>query len=260
MKKIFLIEAIFISFLMMLTASPIAMADMVTVYRVDGYFNSSSSLGEFTLHPSSGLQWVLGGYVQGKTSNIGTHVPSFQTFCIEYNESVDPYGYSYTAVPNDRAIYGGLSGQQAPGEDPISKGTAYLYHQFQNGTLDSYNYTPGVGKRESSSAALQQAIWWLEGEGPAPNNYFSNLVTSKFDDPATPNYNEAMADNNGQYHVKVLNLWDVVGAGGAGGVEVYGYRHQDLLVCDPVPEPATIFLLGSGLLGLAGLARRKFRK
>jgi hypothetical protein len=28
----------------------------------------------------------------------------------------------------------------------------------------------------------------------------------------------------------------------------------------PIPEPATLFLLGSGLVGLAGFGRKKFKK
>lgn len=220
-------------FLIVFMMAPQVMGDTVKVDRIAGYFSGSG--GEFTLFPSAGLQWVLNAYVEGETKNIKQPPPvNFQSFCIERNEVIS-IGGTYTAVINTVAIAGGLGG---PKPDPISVGVAYLYYQFIKGTLAGYDYDEAAG-RGASAGELQNTIWWLEDEmsDPGVGNIFRNLVIAEFANPK--------ADNKGQYPVAALNLFTRDGG-----------NAQDLLTV--VPEPATMLLLGSGLIGLAGYGRKKF--
>jgi hypothetical protein len=217
-----------------LLIAPMAMADTVTVNRVTGYYSGNG--GEFTLYPSFP---VPSDYVPSITSGIGADGPNFQTFCVETTEFVNIPSGNYEVVFNNGAVYGNGGGNGS--YDPLSVGTAWLYYQFQLGTLENYYYNSSSGSTFSNRAAaagdLQKAIWWLEGEsGGDSNAYYSKLIVdaSHFGSEMA-----AMADNLGnirQSPVGVLNLWDV------GYVGVSGHQHQDQLVC--VPEPGILILLG----------------
>ena len=96
--------------------------------------------------------------------------------------------------------------------------------------------------KEDQLDHVQFAIWHADEEIDTlsdVNLLFYNQQKNNF----------AASGWTGLENVRVINLTDEA-----------GNFKQDLLVSAPVPEPATMFLVGTGLIGLAGLDRRKFQK
>jgi hypothetical protein len=196
---------------------------------------------QFSDHPSpnASVPEGTGGAFFASTPSF-----TFLTFCLEVTEPLTLYGgYPYKVGGlSTGAIAGGKGGQDPPGGsfDPLDPFSAWLYTQAVNGAYGN-----------DALDDVQYALWYQEGE--IDYDFLISRGAQGFYTAELANYVDDVDSGawSGLGNVRVINVV----------TKRFGSNRQDVLVeVSPVPEPATMLLLGAGLIGLVGVGRTKLFK
>jgi len=157
-------------------------------------------------------------------------------YCVDLFTTVYPNTtYPNTTINNS----GNINGIQIANADKV----AYL--------LTTY----GTGAQKNQQIALQAAIWH-EVNNPGVYDLNINSYGSTSDIATLYNTYVAAADSYSGPNLVSNFTWITPGIKNANGLTMY----QGLVTNNPVPEPSTIILLGTGMLFMAVYGKRRMNK
>ncbi len=154
------------------------------------------------------------------------------SFCLETDEFLN---FSNTFEVYSITNYADGGGSGGPSPDPLSDQSAWIYWSWYTGGL-SYITDP-VQRADDT----QQAIWTYEQENFSANNSTWQDLYAK----AQLAYDGGWR-NDGR--VAVMNIWD----------PIKKVKKQSQLIM--VPEPGNMLLMGTGIILLVGIGRRRVFK